>query len=162
MANKFTPPEKTPAYLSVSYPQNGNGKRTASLTIEDAISGTIIVELEIDITQWALALTSLMSRPCHIDFRPQSFGKIRECKTEIVPIPEGNEGFGAEDRKARAEIAVKPFEVDGWRAHSGDFGNHHRSAGYGKGYRVGFTRFVPATEEKYKERLENFKERSQY
>lgn len=155
MSKKYVRPEKTPAYLSVSYPQ-GSGQRTASLTIEDAISGATIVDLEIDISQWALALTSLQARPCRIDFRPKNFGLLSEHKEEFVPVPEG----ASYNCREHEDEALAPFEVDGWSARRGDYGNHHRGS-LGTGFSVTFSRFVKPTEEKLKARLAKFAEREE-
>ena len=134
----------TPCSLSISYPQHGDGRRVTSLTITDDISGAQVVDLEIDITQWALALTSLASRPATMEFRDAAFGRISEHKEELVP------DLGA----------LAPFCVDGWKPRQGDYGNNHCyvSKGEKRFCRVIFHRYVEPTPGALTERYKRINE----
>lgn len=140
-----------PCQLSIGYPQRG-GQRRVKIEIEDSISGTRIVALEIDLTQWALALTALQARPAMMEFRPDAFGKIPELKIEHVPIKGRAYAIGPDEAKA----ACAQFCVDGWKPRLSDYGNlHRRSNG---GYSVLFYRYVDPTPETLAERYKRFNE----
>lgn len=81
--------------------------------------------------------------PCEIELSNlDMIGTTRETKSEFVP-GELTE-YRRNERRIQELEAVMPYEIDGWKARQGDFGNGHRSAKRDgvNGYNVTFIRFV--------------------
>lgn len=68
-------------------------------------------------------------------------GTRMEHKTEIVPVPLG---YSKSD-ELKALKVLKTYEVDGWKARSGDITNHHNYIPH-KGMSIVFFRNVPKQE----------------
>lgn len=104
------------------------------LCIEDRASHCRVLETDFSLEQFAELLTSR-----HIDTTGLLYsgpiGCTPENKTEKVLRP------NLTRNEAKAEKVLAPFEVDGWRAHTDDLWNHHRSIGEGMQI-VNFTRYI--------------------
>lgn len=146
----------TPGTISLSFwTSNKPPYKGVSIRIEDAVSGTEIVDVNMTLLTFAEMISGSSMRPVDVEFHgAPAFGKMRETKTEVVFIPDGE----WKDREARAKKALKAFEVDGWSGNLSDALNHHRSKGQGK-QEVGFTRFVDPTPEQLEKRLKELEER---
>lgn len=110
-----------------------------TIRVEDEASGTLFFEAEIEAADVARVLIG--NQEAEIKFvleRVDLIGSTRETKTECVPIVLDSKG--REDKAA----SIKPFEVDGWSARSGDFGNHHRGGSHKGEYSVVFFRHLRA------------------
>lgn len=106
------------------------------LTIEDDKSGCRIIELTFTFEEFAKAVTASYG-DAEFEYYPNCpVGLTSEYKMEIVPFSQ----TWPEDRKAAA-VALKPFEVDGWKGDISDLFNHHRYTGDGK-QEVGFRRYI--------------------
>lgn len=90
---------------------------------------------------------------CEFEVRTTGIGQRREHKEIHVPIisSKGQNEWGSRSEIAKQSVA--PFEVDGWKASSNDFGNQHKHNG--DGYRVGFSRLVPASDKDYQDALDD-------
>ena len=94
-----------------------------------------------DLTDFADALFGLSRVSCDFELKAANVGLIREVKEEIVPVPSYTLNFDQQKE------AIASFEVDGWKARSGDIGNHHMASkldGDKWAYKVVFVRFVNA------------------
>lgn len=106
------------------------------IRIEDDTSGVIFFEAELTPAAWARCTVG--NTAADIEFTLENtdlIGTKSENKTEFVPIIFGKDG------KENKEVSLATFEVDGWKARSGDFGNHHRGS-HRNGYSVVFFRHV--------------------
>jgi hypothetical protein len=86
-------------------------------------------------------------------------GKYLESKHEFVPFDWGSRHSPDEEKRLKQE-ALKPFEVDGWKARRGDMDNHHnwvRSGEKGTGYNVVFFRHVDKMPESRKTSISRIK-----
>lgn len=154
--------EKTyPAAVSISRPSYGNGDKFIEVTIRDRISGCQIVEVKIPLEAFAEALTGLSEVPAEASWRVKNLLKKHEVKQVKVPLIEGEDFPLGDARDDYAARACAPFEVDGWKASTKDFGNPHRSTGYKEGYNVTFHRYVEATPEDIEAEWERERERRQ-
>lgn len=118
--------KKVKGKLTVSYPSGGD---TVRITIDDESSSVELMMVEIDYEQWARAQASHYGRPCEVRIgRVDLVGKVHQVKEEFVADNED----------------VSKFEVDGWKARGGDFGNYHRRTEKGKkiGFNCVFFRYV--------------------
>jgi len=107
--------------LTISRTTSNTG-HTIRIRIEDDSSGIVFLETEVSLENFALALTSLGYVDCEYElYGLDNIGKKLETKTEIVPL---DNPYRATD-EAR-ELALKPFEIDGWKARQSDIKNHHR------------------------------------
>jgi len=140
--------KKLTGKLDITRPM-GSGENIISMRLHDDATGLIVWELDISAEDFAMGITGLSSRPVTFAlFAAEFAGGRREHKEEIVPRVDG-EFPGAtylERKKAEADAALKPFEVDGWRGARGDYGNGHRSDGQGN-YRVSFNRYFKPGED---------------
>jgi hypothetical protein len=109
---------------------------TIRLRVIDDASSTVALQLELTPEQFALGLTGQANRPAKARWLTANIGRAWETKTEVVPI-EGHPTYS----EANKNLALAPFEVDGWRGNRGDLGNPHKKLS-GGGYRVDFYRFA--------------------
>lgn len=140
---------KLPASLTISRPQGGPDDGMVKIAIYDSVSNCQVCELTIEPAAFCDMLTGSARQPCEATWRPQGIGKKTELKSVHVPRIERR---GTESREETGRRAIAPFEVDGWTARYGDYGNMHRfshkgSGGTGEGYSVTFTRLVELTPE---------------
>lgn len=132
--------------LTISRPRGGDGPDYAEIKVYDESSSTGFVTVRVALEQFAEALFGLSNVECEFDLRAARVGKIREHKTEIVPLDgKGYYAYGSAERKQVAAAALAPFEVDGWKGHVDDLFNQHRHTP--NGYRVTFVRYVDAVDE---------------
>lgn len=117
------------------------------IEIEDEVSGIRFATLHLDSEAVANLVTGRGAR-CELELQLRNVGCKHEVKEVLVPsLPILSSGQGWEKRREGiAAASVLPFEVDGWKARSGDFGNHHCGS-EDKGYLVVFFRHVPSTAE---------------
>lgn len=129
-------------------------------TLKDGIRWTISITGEngcehmrcyVESVDFAEALASLAGRPVEVEFNVSELGRVREVKEEIVQhasarynFPEGPQGDDAYHHTK--VMAVRPFEVDGWRANLSCIGNSHLRIKQDH-YRVTFVRFVAPSSE---------------
>jgi hypothetical protein len=103
----------------------------------DEASRSRFLKVEISPENLLVAITSLGDQDCEFELRACEYvGKQQEVKTIHVPGISG-------DRKTFDDelgAAVKPFEIDGWRADRGGGYNHYRQSK--EGYEVWFRRYV--------------------
>lgn len=115
---------------------NQTEERKVRIEVKDKLSGAHFLVLEMSPADFTLATVgSLSHTPCEFELRPVNVGKVREYKTELVPL--GRKC--TEDEKAEA---LAQLEVDGWQANKQDIGNHNRWAKDGSGWYVNLVRWV--------------------
>lgn len=112
------------------------------IDVEDEMSGTRILRVEMTIEAFGQAITGLGSCPCEFQLSTKHAGKRREVKEEIVLYPRYTK---KDEREINAALA--PHEVDGWYGRNGDVGNMHRyvsgkSTETHDAFMVTFIRFV--------------------
>ncbi len=122
-------------HLSISRTSSSRGPDTIRFRMEDDSSGVTFIEAELSLEDFAKVLTGLGHVSCNFELHAQNVGKTREVKSEIVPL---EDKYRATDEQRQE--ALKPFEVDGWKARERDISNHHNYSD--KGVKVVFTRFV--------------------
>ena len=90
--------------------------------ITDELSRTRFVSFETDLENFAKALMGQREVDGTFSIAGINLiGMIAENKTEIVKCqPPWNE-----ETKKEANVALKKYEVDGWKARRGDIDNHH-------------------------------------
>lgn len=121
---------------------SGPGGDYFSLEIEDKLSGVCFLRLKIT-DDVAARFFAQRSVPTRVELSGLALvGHERQVKTEWVPALPAPRVY--ERRAEDAAEAVRPFEVDGWKASRNDYGNSHRISKKGgvEGYNVGFVRFV--------------------
>lgn len=109
------------------------------IVIEDKLSRTQFLRVELSAHDLMLALTGHGCTPVGFELSAHHVGMRAEHKTEWVPVPQ----YRPTDQET--DMALGPFEQNGWIAHRDDFENHHRHEGNdkeGHKYQVAFTRFV--------------------
>lgn len=121
---------------------------TISITGEN---GCEHMRCHVESVDFAEALASLAYRPAKVEFNVSELGRVREVKEEIVlhasaryNFPDGPQGDAAYNHTK--VLAVRPFEVDGWRANLSCIGNSHMRTKQDH-YRVTFVRFVAPSSE---------------
>lgn len=128
--------------MRISRTQSNQEDDYISLALTDVGSGVPFLNVKISLSAFADLLTN-REAACDFELRwTDSVGMLREHKTENVFVPKST----WEHRKAVAEAALVPHEVDGWKGSVTDAMNHHRRVTHDDGgttYLVGFTRFVP-------------------
>jgi len=119
------------------------------IRIEDKLSHSLILELEIEPALFALALTGRAVQDSvtrYYDDAP--IGKRREHKLEFVQPRPGHVDPKDQDWFAAAILA--PYEKDGWKGRPGDLYNSHlwieNEAGE-RGCKVSFERYIDIEEE---------------
>ena len=123
------------------------------MEIEDKASGTRFAELEIPMEAFAFLVSGLHGIEADCEIRGiENVGRIREVKTEEVPVTSAMEQWAACGDKVVISEALAPFEVDGWKGTAGDLFNHHKRIHKDDGtlrkpfQSVHFHRFVDAPE----------------
>ena len=115
--------------------------RSLYILLEDELSHTTFLEVTMSLEDFALAtIGNLGNVECEFELDAQNVGKRLETKTEQVFLTDAY--FATKEERAEA---LRPFEVDGWKARSGtDISNHHRYTITDNGYLVSVTfgRFV--------------------
>jgi hypothetical protein len=117
---------------------SGRDDNQVYLDIEDVSSGCRVVHVDMTLENFAEALFGRGWNPCNLEVFPEApIGMKAENKTEIAPFD-----CYASGRKDDAKVtaALKPFEVDGWRARREDMRNGHCRTPQGQ--RVTFFRHV--------------------
>jgi hypothetical protein len=113
-----------------------HGSKTGvMIRIEDELSGCTLVECDLSMTEYALAITGLGMRPCKMSVNMSGvIGKTREHKVVSIKhdIQHGNV-------KALREL-MSQWEVDGWTGRLEDMRNFHNHME--DGYQVLFERWV--------------------
>ena len=121
-----------------SYRSNCPDATGFQIELEDRDAGLHLFCADITAEDVANLLVGNRAIEFEADFRgADKIGTILENKTELVECD-----FSVGGRQS--EI-LEPYEVDGWKARSGDLGNYHRRQP--TGYCVVFFRNVPKKEE---------------
>lgn len=124
------------------------------IRVTDADSRAKVLEVEVSLSDFAMAVTGHGHRECNVQFNANGidlFGKEMETKTETIFVPYDMIKY---DNRERAPELVKPlvqqYEVDGWVAHLADITNTRNGTAVHKdfeltGYnmKVHFRRYVP-------------------
>ena len=131
------------AKVTISRRSNTKGEGGVAISIDDEASGLKIVEVQMELTEFAEVSTGLGYCKAEYRFKPNSFtveniDKTREVKNIFV-----DRAGGAYDKDKVAEIIKKHIEdsgelIDGWMLH--DDGT--RSQQHGDKHRVSLKRFV--------------------
>lgn len=125
MARVIGEPRQLPGRITISR-HTGTQKHYMSVEIDDAASGTRVLEFRLEMEEFAMAVTGHGYVPGTIVwFDNNRVGTRHEHKVERVQLPEGF-NRSAEDRKAEAAPILAPHEVDGWKGVVSDLFNHHR------------------------------------
>ena len=106
-----------------------------SIRFEDKLSGSTFLQAKMTLEDFAKAVTGHGYMDCTFDLTADVVGKLRENKTEIVPLENPYRAT-----KEEKQAALKPFEVDGWTGYLDDLDNGHRYTQ--SGVSVHFTRFI--------------------
>lgn len=125
--------------LTIAKTRCSDGRKFISIEVTDKTSSSMILDVEVELSDFADAITGLGYAPCNIEYYDQSnIGKVCEHKIEhivcVLPIVD------KEKRELLIENILKPYEVDGWKANTSNLGNFHNKVG--DGYNVSFFRFV--------------------
>ena len=117
------------------------GESYVVFELDDLKYGARLIDIQISRAQLGEALMGGRVEP-ETTLYPDGIeviGFTHQYKTQFVP---GETSYNS--RKEDAQLACKPFEVDGWTARHEDFGNHHRHREIKgvKGYNIDFHRFV--------------------
>lgn len=111
--------------LGISRVTCSDGNDYMNITITDNESHIQIVDVEVDIVEFANAITGQSYRDCEFELRGvANVGKKREQKSQKIKIPRADY-TNKQWRKDMAEAAA-PFEIDGWKAQIEDY-NGYRS-----------------------------------
>lgn len=105
------------------------------IEIQDEISHCRVLDIYMSFEEFAKALTSSIGKADIRHFPDSPIGMRAESKTEIVPFESGYPAAESDITKA-----LKPFEVDGWKARRSDMTNHHHRVSGGQ--KVVFFRHV--------------------
>jgi hypothetical protein len=125
--------------MRVSHLQGFNEDTTPiHIEINDAASGCRVLDVYLAYDEFSKALTSSQGEAT-IEIRNlTNIGKKLESHECLVPFQFSN------DSEKDIDAALKPFEVDGWKAWRSDMTNHHNG---GNGMqRVRFFRYVEIKE----------------
>lgn len=108
--------------ITISRPSANSCEPYISIILRDKRAACEVLEVEIGLAEFAMALTGLGHVDCEIEWHPARLarlGMIHEHKTEL--LPKLSPGAGAAEKAA----AVAPYEVNGWRAVIDDLVNRH-------------------------------------
>jgi hypothetical protein len=123
------------ATLQISRASGGRyDEKPMHITVTDELSGCRVCELYMRLDEFTKALMSSEGKASMEYYTNAPIGMKAENKTEVVPCEftvYGDENIDA---------ALKPFEVDGWKARRSDLSNHHYSVKGGQ--KVTFFRHV--------------------
>lgn len=123
------------------------GEEVISFSLQDDGSGEHVIEIEMDLADFARVITNFGHQPCMFRLMGgvKYVGLKREVKTEKVFVPDVPY---SEMDKVAAE-AVAKHETDGWKGRKADARNQHYRLGKatvdgvkGTYYSVTFTRLV--------------------
>ena len=104
------------------------------ITVDDEISRCRVLEIYMSLEEFAKAITGSYGDAKIEHFPKSPIGMKAENKTEIVPFD------SYQDKEKDINAALKPFEVDGWKARRSDMTNGHCRVKNGQ--RVVFFRHV--------------------
>lgn len=77
-----------PGKLTISRPSCYGGDDYISITVQDELSGSEIVEVRVGMAEFTRALTAFANQPCTVDIgAPEFAGSVRQYKTEAVHSP---------------------------------------------------------------------------
>lgn len=109
------------------------------IELEDEISGTRVVEVQIGLMEFAKAITNFACRPCEFQLYGSVVGKRRELRDIVVPRPPSHKT----DAIAWVQQHAPHELTNGWEVHSAsDVHNSHRWVKGTDCVRVGLIRFV--------------------
>ena len=112
------------ARISITRVQNAPDADRIGVAILDHISGAMVGEARMSLTNFAEALTGRGDVPCVLTvYVGAPWGKRHEYKREYIQIPQRTD-IGADWTK-KVRQAVEPFQVDGWEARQKDAENWH-------------------------------------
>ena len=106
--------------ITISRPARGDDVEEVFISVVDSDASCEFLTIHLSLEDFARVLTGLGRVECVLETTPErlaNVGTTHETKTEFVPGKYSD----------NANQAVAPFEVDGWMAVSGYFGNGHRS-----------------------------------
>ena len=127
--------------ITISRTTSSKTGNSIRIRMEDDSSSITFLEAEMNLEDFALALTGQGYIDCQFELMGiHNVGKVRETKTELVPLDNPYMATAAERLSA-----LKPFEVDGWTARRSDIENHHRYLN--NTVTVTFSRFVDKKEQ---------------
>lgn len=108
------------------FPQGGESRDEACITVQDGTSRARVIELRFDFLEFAnAALRSRASGTCAYTLRGLHLaGKMLDSKVEEVPVD--RMALMREDAPAAAFLA--PFEIDGWKGTAEDLTNYNRAS----------------------------------
>lgn len=101
----------------------GSGESSIRITLEDDDARLNAAEINMDVTAFAKAVLGCAWQDCTFTVTDSGLlGTMGENKTEAVPVPKRRDMAGK-----WIKTALKPFEVNGWKARAGDMTNQHHS-----------------------------------
>lgn len=113
------------------------------IEVEDTASSISFLKVQINLLNFAKAITGLSNVPITFDLRGiENIGKSLEVKTERVFIT-SKESYDATDEEIR--LGIQKYEGGGWIGRDSDARNHHNWAGTGHGgyyVRINYHRYV--------------------
>lgn len=114
--------------ISISRPNRSSGVETINIEITDETSRTRFLEVEIDMADFARALTGLSYVPIKFDLvRSDLVGTLKENKTEVIVVPRSL-CYNSDDKIDYVrKMFLEPYEKEGWYARDGleSFSNSH-------------------------------------
>ncbi len=120
----------------------GREERRVVIFIEDTLSTTEIIQVEMTMADFGNAITGHGHMPMKFLLQDTSkVGKKHEVKTEKVTFKYKN----GDITKEEINKAIHKYEVDGWIGQVKDYGNHHNFVKSDKEkeiYKIGFRRWV--------------------
>lgn len=106
-----------------------------TIQLSDENSSNPVVEITLTIQEFGDVISGLGYTDCEFSvYSMKNIGKKLEVKTEKIAVKK------YEHSDEEIKDLCKPFEVDGWSAHYGDFKNHHKISK--NIVTVGFSRYV--------------------
>lgn len=79
---------KNKATITIGRPSNGDGTKFITIAIRDSVSRIIFADIEIDLADFAEALTGLSEVECSIVYRClENVGKVKETKKVAIKLP---------------------------------------------------------------------------
>jgi hypothetical protein len=154
MARKTAETKTLPGKLSIARSRGGADRndRPIHITLEDASSGVIAIEVRMALADFASALTGSGCCDCEYTVYDNRdiFGKKIETKAETIFIPDLPYGNTHLDKRMELiRAAIRPYETEGWQGRDSDGENHHcwtaePTPGGAKGHmtKISFRRFV--------------------
>jgi len=111
--------------ISIGQVHGGGREPRIHIMIEEDNSGIEFFEGFMSLEEFGALVTGSSYKPIEFEFRPDKVGWKAENKTELVPKVD----VCAKNKKDLIAEALKPFEVDGWRARESDMENMHCRCG---------------------------------